>query len=64
MGCRGDKLLVGSLSDLLLFNRDIAKFCGIKDFAAALAFHELGILISGDDLDNWVFADGAHVWGE
>jgi hypothetical protein len=58
-------LLVGGLSGLLLlFNRDIAKLCGIKYLAAALAFDELGILVSGDDLDDGVFANSGHVWGE
>lgn len=57
-------LVVGRLSDLLLlFYSDIAKFSGIKDFSAGLAFNELGILVSGNNLYDGVFASSCHVWG-
>ena len=45
---------------LFLFDGDIAKLCGIKDFSASLAFNKLCVFLAGDDLDDWMFALGGH----
>ena len=45
---------------LFLFDGDIAKLCGIKDFSATLAFNKLCVFLAGDDLDDWMFALGGH----
>jgi hypothetical protein len=46
-----------------LFDGNIAKLCGIKDFSAGLALNEFGVFLSGDDFDDRMFADGGHVGG-
>jgi hypothetical protein len=53
---------VGFGEGLFLFYGDVAKFCGIKDFAARLALNKLCVFLSGDDLDDGMFALGCH-WG-
>ena len=44
----------------LFFQRDVAKFSGIKHFSALLALDELRVFLAGDDLDDGMFALGGH----
>lgn len=44
----------------LLFDSDVGELGGVKDFAAVLALYEFGVLVSGDDLYDGVFAGGGH----
>ena len=52
----------GFSESLFLFYGYVAKFCRVKDFPALLALYELGVFLSGDDLDDGMFALGCH-WG-
>jgi len=45
---------------LFLFNGDVAILCRIKDFTALLAFNEFYVVLTGDDFDDGMFADGSH----
>jgi hypothetical protein len=49
---------------LFLFDCDVTKLCGIKDFSAGLTLNKLDIFLSGDDFDDGVFARGGHVGWE
>jgi hypothetical protein len=52
---------VGFGEGLFLFYGDIAKFRRIKYFPALLALNKLCVFLSGDDLDDGMFALGCHV---
>jgi hypothetical protein len=53
---------VGFGEGIFLFDGDIAKLCRVKDFTAILALDKFCVFLSGDDLDDGVFARGCH-WG-
>ena len=57
---RGLFLRRGFGEGLFLFDGDITKLRGIKDFPAGLAFNKLCVFLAGDDLDDWMFAFGGH----
>ena len=46
---------------LFLFYGDVAKLCRVKDFPALLTFNKLCVFLSGDDLDDGMFALGYHL---
>ena len=48
----------------LFFDCHVAEFGGVEDLAAGLALDKLGVLVSGDDLNDGVFALGGHRWGD
>jgi hypothetical protein len=54
--------LLGSflVEGLFLFDGDVAKLCGIKDFSAGLALNKFSVFLAGDDLDDGMFARGCH----
>jgi len=55
-------LVVGSLRErLFLFDGDIAKLRGIKDFSTLLTLNEFSVFLAGDDFDDGMFADGGHL---
>jgi len=47
-----------------LFDSDIAKLCRIKYLSAALALNKFGIVLTGDDFDDGMFALWGHEWRE
>ena len=47
---------------LFLFDGYVAKLSRVKDFTALLALNKLCVFLSGDDLDDGMFALGCH-WG-
>ena len=47
---------------LFLFYSDVTKLGRIKDFPAFLTLNKLCVFLSGDDLDDGMFALGCH-WG-
>lgn len=49
---------------LFLFDRNVAKLCGIKDFPAGLAFNKFSVFLTGDDLDDGMFAKCCHLGEE
>ncbi len=51
----------GFREGLFLFYGDVAKLGRIKDFPALLAFNKLCVFLSGDDLDDGMFALGCHL---
>ena len=52
---------VGLGDCLFLFYGDIAKLRRVKDFPALLALNKLCVFLSGDDLDDGMFALGYHL---
>jgi len=52
---------VGFGEGLFLFYSDVAKFSRIKYFTAFLTLNKLCIFLSGDDLDDGMFALGCHL---
>ncbi len=58
-------LVVGCVDGgFFLFERHVVIFSGIKDFSAVLALNELDIVLSGDNFDDGMFAQGCHGWGD
>jgi hypothetical protein len=54
-------LLRGFLVErLFLFDGDVAKLCGIKDFSTGLALNKFSVFLAGDDLDDGMFAKDCH----
>ena len=47
-----------------LFDCNVAKLCGIKDFPAGLAFNKFSVFLTGDDLDDGMFAKCCHLGEE
>jgi hypothetical protein len=45
------------------FDGDVNILSGIKDFAAFLALNEFDIVLSGDNFDDGMFANGSHWLG-
>ena len=44
------------------FDGKVSEFGGVEDLSAGLALYEFGVLVSGDDLYDGVFAGGGHGW--
>jgi hypothetical protein len=48
------------LGQVLFLNHHVAKLFGVKHFSAEFTFHELSVLVTGNDADARVFARGLH----
>jgi hypothetical protein len=58
-------VFAGSFGEgLFLFYSDIAKLCRVKDFPAFLTLNKFCVFLSGDDLDDGMFALGCHLGEE
>ena len=45
---------------IFFFDGHVHILCGIKDFAAGLAFYEFCVFLAGDDFDDGMFAGDGH----
>jgi hypothetical protein len=59
---KGSVFAGGFGEGLFLFYGNVAKLRRVKDFSAILALNKLCVFLSGDDLDDGMFALGCH-WG-
>ena len=58
----GDLVFAGGFCEgLFLFYSNVAKFSRIKYFPALLALNKFCVFLSGDDLDDGMFALGCHL---